>query len=314
MRVLFVLSKSKEWKAGLPSIIFQGESLKNDNVTVDYFVYQRTGLTNYVKAVQLLRKRIKNNNYDIIHAHYSYSSLVTILSFPKVPLITSFMGSDILGFRKIDKIIKIVVEKFSDIIIVKSRQMAGKINCKEKLVIIPNGVNYNTFKAIDKFLAKKRLGLHPEIKYILWVGNSKRKEKNFKLVREVLRIIKEANVHIELIQVFGESQKKLNEYYSACDVFLLTSLYEGSPNVIKEAMACNCPIVSTDIGDVREVVRNTKGCYITSFDPNDVAEKIKMALNFGKRTNGRDHIKHLEINVIAKKIINVYEEILNIDE
>jgi len=156
--------------------------------------------------------------------------------------------------------------------------------------------------------------LHPEIKYILWVGNSKRKEKNFKLVREVLRIIKETNKDIELIPVFGESQKKLNEYYSACDVFLLTSLYEGSPNVLKEAMACNCPIVSTDVGDAREVVRNTEGCYITSFDPNDVAEKIKMALNFGKRTNGRDHIKHLEINVIAKEIINVYEEILNIDE
>ncbi|GAG70318.1 unnamed protein product, partial [marine sediment metagenome] len=277
-------------------------------------IYEGSGLINYVKAVQLLRKRIKNNNYDIIHAHYSYSSLVTILSFPKVPLITSFMGSDILGFRKIDKIIKIVVEKFSDIIIVKSRQMAEKISHRNKLVIIPNGVNCNTFKAVDKFLAKKRLGLHPGIKYILWVGNSKRKEKNFKLVREVLRIIKETNKDIELIPVFGESQKKLNEYYSACDVFLLTSLYEGSPNVLKEAMACNCPIISTDVGDATEVVRNTEGCYITSFDPNDVAKKIKIALNFGKRTNGRDHIKDLEINVIAKKIINVYEEILNIDE
>lgn len=313
MRVLFVLGKKKGQEVS-SFIISQGESLKDNNVVVDYLIYEGSGLINYVKAVQLLRKRIKNNNYDIIHAHYCYSSLVTILSFPKVPLITSFMGSDILGFRKIDTIIKIVVEKFSDIIIVKSRQMAKKISHRDKLVIIPNGVNYNTFKAIDKFLAKKRLGLHPEIKYILWVGNSKRKEKNFKLVREVLRIIKKTNKDIELIPVFGESQKKLNEYYSACDVFLLTSLYEGSPNVLKEAMACNCPTVSTEVGDAREVVRNTEGCYITSFDPNDVAEKIKMALNFGKRTNGRDHIKHLEINVIAKKIINVYEKILNIDE
>lgn len=313
MRVLFVLGKKKGQEVS-SFIISQGKSLKNNNVVVDYLIYKGSGLVNYVKAVQLLRKRIKNNNYDIIHAHYSYSSLVTILSFPKVPLITSFMGSDILGFRKIDKIIKIIVEKFSNIIIVKSRQMAEKINCKDKLVIIPNGVNYNTFKVIDKFLAKKRLGLHPGIKYILWVGNSKRKEKNFKLVREVLRIIKETNKDIELIAVFGESQKKLNEYYSACDVFLLTSLYEGSPNVLKEAMACNCPIVSTDVGDAREVVRNTEGCYITSFDPNGVAKKIKIALNFGKRTNGRDHIKDLEINVIAKKIINVYEEILDIDE
>ncbi len=309
MRVLFVLGKKKGQEVS-SFIISQGESLKNNNVIVDYLIYEGSGLINYVKAVQLLRKRIKNNNYDIIHAHYSYSSLVTILSFPKVPLITSFMGSDILGFRKIDKIIKIVVEKFSDIIIVKSRQMAEKINCKDKLVIIPNGVDYDTFKVIDKFLTKKQLRLSPRIRYILWVGNSKRKEKNFKLAEEALGIVKDTNEDIELIQVFGESQKKLNEYYNACDVFLLTSLYEGSPNVLKEAMACNCPTVSTDVGDVREVVRNTEGCYITSFDPNDVAKKIKIALNFGKRTNGRNHIKHLEINVIAKEIINVYEEIL----
>ena len=76
-------------------------------------------------------------------------------------------------------------------------------------------------------------------------------------------------------------------------------------------MACNCPIVSTDVGDVKEVIGKTEGCYITSFDPKDVAEKIKMALDFGKRTNGRNHIKHLEINNIAKKIINVYEHVLN---
>ncbi len=91
---------------------------------------------------------------------------------------------------------------------------------------------------------------------------------------------------------------------------MLTSYNEGSPNVIKEAMACNMPIVSTNVGDVKEVVGKTKGCYITSFEPEDVAEKIKLALEFGKRTIGRDDIKHLESSVIAKKIINVYKSVL----
>ena len=99
-------------------------------------------------------------------------------------------------------------------------------------------------------------------------------------------------------------------YFNASDLVLLTSFWEGSPNVIKEAMACNVPIVSTDVGDVKEVIGKTEGCYITSFDPEDVAEKIKLALKFGKRTTGIEDIKHLESSLIAKKIIKIYKSVL----
>lgn len=98
---------------------------------------------------------------------------------------------------------------------------------------------------------------------------------------------------------------------NAPDILLLTSLWEGSPNVIKEAMACNCPILSADVGDGAKVIRKTDGCYICSYDPEDVAEKIKEALEFGKRTNGREKIKHLDEKIIAQKIIGVYNEVLS---
>lgn len=108
----------------------------------------------------MLRRKIKNNNYDIIHAHYSYSSLVTILAFSNVPVITSFMGSDILGYREMDRIIRIIVEKFSKIIIVKSKQVAESITYNnERVKIVPNAVNFNTFKGIDYILSKKRIGI-----------------------------------------------------------------------------------------------------------------------------------------------------------
>ena len=96
------------------------------------------------------------------------------------------------------------------------------------------------------------------------------------------------------------------------ELVILTSLWEGSPNVIKEAMACNCPIVSTNVGDVRWVIGDTEGCYITSFDPEDVAEKIKLALEFGKRTNGRDRIIELGLDseTIAKRLIDIYSKVL----
>lgn len=101
-------------------------------------------------------------------------------------------------------------------------------------------------------------------------------------------------------------------HHNAADVVLLTSLWEGSPNAIKEAMACNCPVVSTDVGDVREVIGNTEGCYISSFEPRDVAKKIQMALDFSKRTNGKQSIIELGLDskTVANKIINIYTKVI----
>ena len=113
--------------------------------------------------------------------------------------------------------------------------------------------------------------------------------------------------------MFNIDQEKLNLYYNAVDCLIPTSKYEGSPNVIKEAMACNCPIVSTDVGDVKWVIGETEGCYICSFEPEDVAEKIQKALNFGKRTNGRQRIMDLGLDSgsVAEKLHSLYREILH---
>jgi glycosyltransferase involved in cell wall biosynthesis len=96
---------------------------------------------------------------------------------------------------------------------------------------------------------------------------------------------------------------------NACDVMLLTSFSEGSPQFIKEAMACNRPIVSTNVGDVKKIISDTEGCFITGVDAKDVAEKLGFALKF-RRTEGRDHILSFENSLIATKILNVYKRIL----
>ena len=99
-------------------------------------------------------------------------------------------------------------------------------------------------------------------------------------------------------------------YYSAADLLLVTSSLEGSPNVVKEAMACNCPIVSTDIADIKEVIGKTKGCYLKNFDPENISDKIKMVLKDRKRTSGREDIRWLSSDSIAKRVINLYDNVL----
>jgi glycosyltransferase involved in cell wall biosynthesis len=147
-------------------------------------------------------------------------------------------------------------------------------------------------------------------KHIIFVAKQPESNvKNLFLARKAVSLLKDEYICFHTVSGIGFDM--LPYYYSAADLLLLTSLTEGSPNVIKEAMACNCPIVATDVGDIREVVKGTRGCFLTGFDPADVAEKIRLALAFKNRTNGREKILHLDNRIVAKKIINVYKTILN---
>ena len=157
--------------------------------------------------------------------------------------------------------------------------------------------------------AREKLGFSRDKKYILFLADPARPEKNFSLAEKAFNRLKETH-NIELLPVYDKPHTDIPYYLSAADVLLLTSHFEGSPNAIKEAMACNCPVVSTDVGDVKEVISDTEGCFITSFEPEDVAEKLKLALDFGKRTNGREKIKHLDDKIIAQKLIDVYNSVL----
>lgn len=189
-------------------------------------------------------------------------------------------------------------------IIVKSKNLYDFIPYKKKTNIIPNGVDYQMFKPVGNELPKNK---------ILWLANPQDPRKNFSLISEAVKKVKKLDV--ELLTPYPIKHKEFPDYLNNSSVFVLTSYNEGSPNVIKEAMACNIPIVSTDVGDVKKVIGNTEGCYITTFEPEDVAEKIMLALEFTRikgRTKGRERLKELGLDseTVAKKIISVYEKVL----
>jgi len=315
MRVLFVASGNSQFGIS-PFIKSQGESLRMNGVDLDYFLIQGKGIQGYLSHVAKLRDRIKHKSYDIVHAHYGLCGWVALLTFIKVPLVVSFMGDDLfgdadeLGRQNVSDFFFInankVLQYFIDFIIVKSANLAVHVKFKDKMEILPNGVDFELFKpmAKDEALRKLSINAKPNRKFVLFLGEITTIRKNFSLLQKAASDLPD----IELITPYPIDSTKVPFFLNMADVLVLTSFKEGSPNVIKEAMACNCPIVSTDVGDVREVIGDTEGCYIASFDPADVVDKIKKALAFGKRTNGREKISHLEINTIAHRIINIYRK------
>ena len=94
---------------------------------------------------------------------------------------------------------------------------------------------------------------------------------------------------------------------NACDVLLMTSLHEGSPNVVKEALACNLPIVSTDVGDVRNRIGALDGCVVCATDdPATIAEALNQVLSRRQGIDGRKAVLDLDEQVLTSKVIDVY--------
>jgi teichuronic acid biosynthesis glycosyltransferase TuaC len=110
--------------------------------------------------------------------------------------------------------------------------------------------------------------------------------------------------------VHRETQERLALYMSACDALLFPSYQEGSPNIVKQAMACNLPIVATDVGDVRQVIGDCEGCYVCEPSAAEFAARVTQVLSRGMRTHGREHIRHLDSSTVSRRLVEIYEHVL----
>ena len=307
MKILFVSSGNSS--RGISPITFnQGESLKKTGQEVDYFLVKGKGVPGYIDSLIKLKKHLRKNKYDIVHAQYSLCGIVAALAGAR-PLIVSLMGSDVKAKSYYKIGLKFFAKFFWDSVIVKSLDMKLSLDFRNIPVnIIPNGVDFERFKVYDRERFFDKTQWDTGKSHILFAADPCRPEKNFSLAQEAFNLLDSRKV--ELHSLKDISNKDVPYYMNSADVVLLTSLWEGSPNVIKEAMACCRPIVATDVGDVKEVIDKTEGCYVADFKSEDVAKKIKKALKH-KITSGREDIGFLESSLIAQKILKLYKSSIN---
>ena len=313
----------------LPFVLEQGESLRQLGMDIEYMPVRG----NYILAVRALKRKIREFQPDIIHAHYGLSAITAELQ-NLVPVVTTFHNGETLNwhvnlmtslFSLRAKHVIYVAQHIHDLVYFKAKNHS----------IIPCGVNMDDCHIIDQIAARQQLGFEDGVKYILFGGGFDNLRKNYAILRDAVERIKQAPWlpveggercgNIVCLEMKGLSRAECVLRMNACDLFALPSHSEGSPQALKEAMACNCPILATDIADVRTLLGNLPGHYVLRnprktherWDADEksldeMTELLQEALQFTGRTSGRDRIIEMALSneQVAQRLIAIYESVL----
>ncbi len=304
MRVLIV-ARCKHGRYA-PFITEQVEAIEKQGVECQFFGVDGKGIAGYLRQLPRLRKAIREFRPDIIHAHYGLCGLLANYQ-RRIPVVTTYHGSDINAPRVL-RLSKRSIRR-SRFNIFVSQKNVDIARPRKDYALIPCGISLEDYPVIDKAEARRLMGLDPSGKYVLFAGAFDNPVKNASLAKAAMECVPEA----ELLELKGYTRTQVATLMQAVDAFLMTSFTEGSPQVIKEAMACGCPIVSVDVGDVRERIEGIDGCFLSEREPDALARTIKNSLAHGDRTQGRATIEKngLSNDIIAARIISVYERLLS---
>lgn len=317
-KVIFVCSGNSRSFEVVPFIQTQADSLNKIGMSVNFFTVKGKGALAYLSHINILASHLKTTDYDVIHAHYSFCGFIAVFATlgRRKPVVVSLMGSDVKTAGLWLTLIRFFARVVWDATIVKSEDMhkSLRVKCAE---IIPNGVNLKVFIPLNRTECRVKLNLDVGIKYILFGADPSRDVKNYPLALRAMKILLSdnsplMNVDCELINLGCIPHNQVPIYLNACDVLLITSKWEGSPNIVKEAMACGTPIVCTDVGDARWLLEGLEGCFVSTHDPHDIAKKLSIALRFKGKTKGRDKLIELGLDSesVANRIVDVYMKIL----
>ncbi|MBO8446755.1 MAG: glycosyltransferase [Bacteroidetes bacterium] len=299
MRILIVASYNKGRFA--PFITEQAEALSKNGAEIDYFGVVGKGLAGYLKNIRSLKQKIEDFQPDIVHAHYGLSGLLANLQ-RKVPVVTTYHGSDI-NDSKVLRLSKIAMRLSAWNIFVskKNVEMSGLTG---KYSLLPCGIDTDNFAVKEMAEARKELGWKMDGQYVLFAGAFDNAVKNAALAQAAVALLP----GVDLVEMKGFSRQQVASLFYAADVFLMTSKSEGSPQVVKEALYCGCPIVSVDVGDVAEVTEGILNCYIAKPVAEDLSQKLRIVLASPLRTQGRTVIlaKGMDNKTVATKLLDIY--------
>ncbi len=308
MKVLLVHSGNHH--DGGASYVFvheQGDALLQAGVDVSYFVVKGKGLFGYLSNLHRLKRTIRAEQPDLVHAHYGMSGALAVMQ-RLVPVVTTYHNGETLTWY--GRLVSKLALWFSAYNIFVARHIYELLAPKPKhYTFLPCGIWLDKQPLVPKAEAIARMGLPTDRPNILFGGAFSNLRKNVALAREA---VDKLGQPVNLIEMKGWNREQVNLLLCACDLMLLPTKSEGSPQVVKEAMACNCPVVATDVADIAYLLSGVRNSYVTSFDAQEIADRIAAVLADGGRSDGRQRIERLNLDnsAVAERLLDIYDTVL----
>ena len=268
---------------------------------------------------RLLRSEVRRLQPHVVHARYG-TITASLCVFSGAPSVITYAGSDLLpgaGISFLRTWFGITLSNLASLkangLICVSEQLRRALWFRSRAaIVIPDGVNLEAFFPRPQLEARQHLGWDPATKVVVIDGARDPINKGLEIAKEAVRMLEPRFPGITLKVLSGIQPSDMPYHYCAADVLLCASRQEGSPNVVKEAMACNCPVVATDVGDVRERLQGVEPSCIVERNPSAMAQGLERVLSQNRRSNGREHVVDLSIEKIAERVCQVYSRIRNL--
>ncbi len=299
--------------------------LRRTGVEVEVMFVDRTrkGIKAYIGLESQIQACVKRLQPDLVHSMYGgvLASHVTAAVNDR-PTVVTFHGSDLLG-ENLSGVLRKAISRYgvwcsrraacraSGIIAVSKvllNALPEQID-RSKIRVVPCGIDLNRFKPLDQQSCRERLGWRSDHFHILFSGSSDPVKRPI-LARAGVAAIQNREIRPEIHYLRGIPNRDVPIWLNASDVVLLTSLHEGSPTLVKEALACNVPVVSVRVGDVAERILGIDGCHIAFPVPNDIAAKLSLVFVGPRRVSSRTRMQALSIENIGRLLKESYGEIL----
>lgn len=270
------------------------------------------GKLEYVRGMGRLRRRVRSEPYDLIHAHYGLTGAVAV-SQARTPVVVTLHGSDVhVSWQR--WITRIAVARAERVIFVSERlraRLRPGTRCRD--AIVPCGTDLERFRPIEREEARRRLELPDDAAVILFAGDPDRPVKNYPLFQAALASLPdEWRGRVRTLVLRQVPPEEVPYRINSADVVVVTSSYEGAGSVAKEAVACNVPVVAVAVGDIPELLAGLDGCHVVERDVEELAAAILNVLERGQRIDGRRRIRQLGVDAerVAERVVAIYRDVL----
>jgi len=315
LRVLWVTPKP-EFSAAMIFIERQIESLLAAGVNGrTFYLYNRMSfLVSFYELLEL-RAEIREFQPDIIHAQYGTVTAFLASLATSRPLVVTYRGSDLNPDPEKSRLrcyfgrfMSQIAAWRADRIVCVSPQLRQRIWWgKHKVTVIPSGIDTRKFCPQPRDEARAALGWDLD-ELIVFFNGSHRRVKRYDLALAAVEVARRHCGPISLMDLDGAQPPELIPLLmNASDCLILTSDHEGSPNVVKEAIAIGLPVVSRDVGDVRKRLAGVHPSIVTGDTPEELGAALAEILTRRQRSNGPEVVGEFSMDGVAESIVSLYK-------